>query len=828
MMKQKLLLVLTLVMLPLITYANVVDPSLISKVTVLGDDIPVAMDSHPYSDSVKQNIINSISAKLDTNQDIKLFGEKASWLALEGDSAGTHILRFSVSASAFTTGELKISGAGNAALYLNKVHIKGNSTYTLNLLNQDYRVLLIVNGVENWQDFTVEWIDSDQEASSSSTDLKFGNDSHKKRASMKQYYDSETVGVLNVSPDGEYLVWSKSHYTDASGDKAQRVTEILALESQQVVYRWQGMNPARVTWQLDSSGLVFMHSDTLYHLELKTKHLKEVATNLPDIRDLTWLSKNEIIVSWHKSEDKPHEYTKRYRALQDRWSYWRGDLQINVLDIESGLLKQLTNDALKTNLLDVDTQTRMALIVRSPTDYKAPPHSLSRLLELNLSTGEERLIGEYRTFNNAQYHKNGIVILAGPSFDNGTGNNVSQATVVNDYDGQLYLLDHKGEVSALSKDFSPAINQVVGMQNGNLVLLVTQEDRRKIYQYDIKKGEFSPVNTQVDVVSGMSLSKQKRPVLVYKGTSATTPQRVLATNMRGKKQTVLYDSASTHYANIDFVDAKDWDYTTESGQFIDGRVYYPSGFDEQKSYPAIIYYYGGTVPVTRGYTGRWPFSMWASKGYVVYVLQPSGTVGYGQEFSARHVNAWGINTADEIIESTKAFVRAHPFVDATKLGNMGASYGGFMTMYLATKTDMFAASISHAGISNLTSYWGEGWWGYGYSGIATRGAFPWNSPDFYVQQSPVFGADNVNSPLLLLHGDADTNVPVGESHQMYTALMLLGKDVELIEFQGDDHHVNARERRMRWWSTIVSYFDMKLKQQPQWWEHLYPQAEQNK
>ncbi|MFT5282008.1 MAG: dipeptidyl aminopeptidase/acylaminoacyl peptidase, partial [Yoonia sp.] len=129
----------------------------------------------------------------------------------------------------------------------------------------------------------------------------------------------------------------------------------------------------------------------------------------------------------------------------------------------------------------------------------------------------------------------------------------------------------------------------------------------------------------------------------------------------------------------------------------------------------------------------------------------------------------------------------------------------------------------HAGISNLTSYWGHGWWGYLYSGIATKASFPWNKTDFYTQQSPIFAADKVQTPMLLIHGDADTNVPVGESHQMYTALMLLGQDVELIEFQGDDHHINTRERRLRWWKTILSYYDMKLKNEPQWWESLYPE-----
>ena len=96
----------------------------------------------------------------------------------------------------------------------------------------------------------------------------------------------------------------------------------------------------------------------------------------------------------------------------------------------------------------------------------------------------------------------------------------------------------------------------------------------------------------------------------------------------------------------------------------------------------------------------------------MYVIQPSGTIGFGQEFSARHVNAWGKRTADDIIEGTKQFCKEHPFVDEKRIGCLGASYGGFMTQYLQTQTDIFAAAVSHAGISDVTSYWGEGYWGY--------------------------------------------------------------------------------------------------------------------
>ena len=106
----------------------------------------------------------------------------------------------------------------------------------------------------------------------------------------------------------------------------------------------------------------------------------------------------------------------------------------------------------------------------------------------------------------------------------------------------------------------------------------------------------------------------------------------------------------------------------------------------------IVYYYGGTIPLSRELETTYDLAMFAAQGYVAYSLNPRGTVGYGQSFAADHLNAWGTKTSDDIIGAVKAFVAAHPFVDAKKIGCAGASYGGFMTQYLQTRTDLFAAA----------------------------------------------------------------------------------------------------------------------------------------
>lgn len=815
---------------PLLAVAapQTIDKSVIKYITIEQEETDNLL-SHPFSNEVQQNLIAQVSENLANNQNLRIFGEDKPWQSLTGDSQGLHLLHFTIEANRFSKGKLTLKGVEKSSLFLNGEHIKGDNSYSLRLLNQDYQVLLLVSGVTNWDNLELTWTDDQEKETENTSALTFSNKTQNIRASMKHYFDSETVGTLELSPTGNMLVWSKKSFDNTGGDKAQTVFEVIDTQTKNILYRWQNMRPQHVAWRHDGKALVFMHDERLYQLDAGSWQLRELATGLKGIRDIHWLNNEELLVTWHKGEDKPHPFTKRLRALEDRWSYWRGNLQIHRFDLTSGMFKQVTNNTLSSNLLDINSETRQALISRSPTNYKKPPHSLSQLILLNIDSGEETLIGEYRTLNAAHFNDKGYVIVAGPSFHNeltttyedAVGNALDDGQFANDYDGQLYLLND-GEITPLSKSFNPSISHVVTLENGDLVVSTIDQDRRQLYQYSFDKQEFSKISTAVEVVSGFAVSTQQNASIVYKGTSATRPQSVHSLALDTGNTATLFDSVQTDFSNVQFPTLKDWDYTTKSGHFIDGRVYYPNDFDENKQYPTIVYYYAGVVPVSRSFTGRWPFSLWASQGYIVYVLQPSGTIGYGQEFSAKHVNAWGLGTADDIIESTKAFVADHPYVDGNRLGNMGASYGGFMTMYLATKTDMFAASISHAGISNLASYWGHGWWGYGYSGIATRGTFPFNNSDFYVNQSPLFAAQNITTPMLLIHGDADTNVPVSESHQMYTALMLQGKDVELVEFQGDDHHINSRERRLRWWETILSYMDMKLKEQPLWWEDLYP------
>ncbi len=414
-------------------------------------------------------------------------------------------------------------------------------------------------------------------------------------------------------------------------------------------------------------------------------------------------------------------------------------------------------------------------------------------------------------------------MIGGPIAFDGAGNTVPEGMIPNDFDKQAFIYDLQSRrVDPVTRDFHPSISQAVWSKTENaLYFTATDGPYERLFRYDIGKRSFRMMNTGVEVIDRQDIASM-RSVAVYTGSGVSMPPAVYAIDLRKNAGYPILKPQANDYRHIQFGRSERWTFRNARGMEIEGHVYYPPDFSSDKKYPCIVYYYGGTTPVTRDFGGRYPKEVYAANGYVVYVLQPSGAIGFGQAFSSLHVNDWGTVVADEIIDGVKQFVDAHPFVDRERLGCIGASYGGFMTMLLVTKTDIFRAAISHAGISSISSYWGEGFWGYEYSATATANSFPWNRKDIYIDQSPLFHADNVRTPLLLLHGKQDTNVPPGESIQFYTALKLLGKEVELVEVEDQNHHIMDYRKRMRWTKTILSWFDRWLKDQPEWWEALYP------
>jgi len=655
-----------------------------------------------------------------------------------------------------------------------------------------------------------------------------------RRLDFGDVIDLHDPGSTDLSPDGRLLALTVSQ-PSAHTERRRSWIEFLDPDDGRIVRSLEGIGSlSGFEWApddpVDRFGFVSRDDGKaiLWVGSVQGGAPEAVLRDVENLGETRWMPDGRSIVfsrSEEGSEDP--ENFKRYRGLTDRWSGDRDVSSLHQVSVPDGIVRRLTAGDLSTSLQDVAADGATLLFTRNLRDDATWPFRRTELVELDLESLEVEVLATEPWGLGARYDRSGerIAITGPPQAFAGVGLAVDDDVEANFYETQLFLMDRDTKnVRPLSRDFDPQINAVAWVGDRDEILAsVTDQSYGRLYTYDVERRSWEQLPTEPEVVASMAISRDGRTV-AFTGTGTNTPQAVWAGKLRNWNPDRVRAFDTERLESIRFGKVEDFDVRLGDDTII-GRVYYPPDFDESETYPTIVYYYGGTSPVTRGYGGRYPKEWWAANGYLVYVMQPSGATGFGQEFAARHVNNWGKTVADEIIAATGAYLGAHDFADPDRLGCIGASYGGFMTMLLTTRTDMFAAAVSHAGISSISSYWGEGNWGFAYSAAATAKSYPWNRPDIYVDQSPLFAADEVTTPLLLLHGGIDDNVPPGESEQMYTALRVLGREVEYIRVEGERHWILQYDKRKRWSESIVAWFDRHLKDDAGWWDHLWPADE---
>lgn len=642
--------------------------------------------------------------------------------------------------------------------------------------------------------------------------------------------DAPRIGQVDVSPDGESVAIALSEYRDGSNQESW--IEIRATKDGSLRHLWRGQeNPARLGWLPTGRRLGWQTSHegktTIWTHDLDTGEVEAVMQDVEHLGSWRWAPDGKsLFYEITRSPDPDPRKVKRVITPEDRQPWWRGRSHLMQRFLPGDLSRQITAGPLSPGSWTISPDGKRLMFFTAEPDLTQRPFSTSKLWLTDLETLETTLVLDDPWIGDAVFGPDPDVILVqgSPSAFDGLGRNLPEGVQANDYGGQLYLYDLKsGTPTPISKDFRPDAGWIGwSLADGLIYTVTTDTQYSTVYRCDPKSKKWEKVQTGLDCPRSFDLARGARTAVVS-GSSVSTPNRLYAVDLKKNSARLLLDPGASDYRDIVFGKVEDWPVTLDKGMVLDGFVYYPPGFDPQKKYPLIVYYYGGTSPITRDFGGRYPKNIWAGQGYVVYVPNPSGATGYGQEFAARHVNDWGKLTADEVIEGTRKFLAAHPFADAEHVGCLGASYGGFLTEYIVTQTDLFAAAISHAGISDISSYWGEGFWGYIYGARALANSFPWQDQDLFIGQSPLFQADQITTPLLLLHGDSDTNVPKGESDQLFIALSLLGREVEYVQIQGQDHWVLDHDQRIVWNDTILAWFAKYLKGQTPWWDELYPE-----
>lgn len=647
---------------------------------------------------------------------------------------------------------------------------------------------------------------------------------------------------VSISPNGKFIVVRKT-WVDRKGNN-HSINELRNSQTNRLMATFE----ESVKWMPSSNKLYFTQkaSDSSIAGEEKqdgtlqlitinplTMEREVLASHLPEGWFQFTPDEKTLIYTLTTEGRKKDPQVYDVKEPEDRQPGWRERSNLAKYDLASGILQPLTFGYHNIYLMDISADSRYLLIGKEEERLTKRPTTLTSFYRLDLGSMNassattpkvETLIEKGEFLNSAQFSPDGksILVSASPEAFNGIGKNVEEGQTPSMIDTQLYLMTLSDKkVRPLTKDFNPNVQSVDWSKaDGNIYFTAEDKDCVHLFQLNPKSGKFTLLKTPEEYIKSFSLASSAAE-MAFSGQSASNADRLYKMNTKALKSQLVDDLSARELKDVELGECKAWNFVNSRGDTLCCRYYLPPHFDAAKKYPMIVNYYGGCSPTSRMFQSRYPHHVYAAMGYVVLVVNPSGATGFGQKFSARHVDTAGEGVAEDIISSTQAFCDEHAFVNLKKIGCIGASYGGFMTQYLQTKTDLFAAAISHAGISDHTSYWGEGYWGYSYSEVSMANEYPWTNKHLFVDQSPLYNADKIHTPLLFVHGTADNNVPVGESIQLYTALKLLGRPTAMVLVDGQDHHIIDYEKRLKWQNTIFAWFAKWLQDDASWWTEMY-------
>jgi dipeptidyl aminopeptidase/acylaminoacyl peptidase len=313
---------------------------------------------------------------------------------------------------------------------------------------------------------------------------------------------------------------------------------------------------------------------------------------------------------------------------------------------------------------------------------------------------------------------------------------------------------------------------------------------------------------------GPTLSRDGR-TMVWLRDAADRPAELWVRSVQARGQTVL--RALTHHndalvSQLALAPAEDLWFRGANGDSVHAYLVRPPNQEPGRRYPLILLVHGGPQGAWLDqWHGRWNYAMFAATGAAVLAVNPRGSTGYGQTFTDDVSKDWGGKAYEDLMKGVDAALVAHPWLDGSRLGAAGGSYGGYMVNWIGGHSDRFRALVSHAGVFNLENMYGateETWfpeWEYG-------GPYwePKAMAEQYRKWSPHLAAGSMRTPTLVLHGELDYRVPYYEGVSLFTALQRQHVPSRLVVFPDEGHWVGKPQNQRLWWGEVQGWLTKYL------------------
>ena len=314
---------------------------------------------------------------------------------------------------------------------------------------------------------------------------------------------------------------------------------------------------------------------------------------------------------------------------------------------------------------------------------------------------------------------------------------------------------------------------------------------------------------------GLDFSANEKMMLVNASSATTLPELYLTDSSSYAPVRITDFSAQLDGWEVGTSEVVSW--TSEDGTEIEGVLHKPADFDPSRKYPLLVVIHGGPtgtdypMPVL-GYV--YPVTQWLAKGALVLRPNYRGSAGYGEAFRSLNVRNLGVGDAWDVMSGVDHLVE-QGIVDEERMGAMGWSQGGYISAFLTTTTDRFAAISVGAGISNWMTYYVNTDI-HPFTRQYLKGT-PWDDPEVYAKTSPMTHILDASTPTLIQHGENDRRVPIPNAYELYQGLQDVGVETKLIVYEDFGHGISRPKERLaavwhnwQWFGKYIWDEDVQL------------------
>ena len=612
-------------------------------------------------------------------------------------------------------------------------------------------------------------------------------------------YELVSVGSPSLSPDGAGLAFTRSQVDRDSMETQSRIF-VMDVESRVCARFTSGERDASPRFSPDGKHLAFVRPDDGGKAQLWV-----IATGGGEARRLTSLAGGITDVAWspdssalafvsdvdpdrapdgHDAKREPRvRVARRIRYRADGLG-WRGDAfrRVFVVDRESGESRQITDGEGDDSAPSWSPDGRLiAFVGDRRADREVATHS--DVYVVAAEGGEPKLWSEgLSTVSAAAWSPSGDEIAVVGSDDDEAGAGwQSWIFVIRQGRAPLRLTDDSISPAGGYAPLVPA-PEMRWTADGRILFIADARGKSAIHSVSAAGGKARAILAGEESISAISFDSDGRRAASV-ASSPESPGELHLTDLESGAAERITDFNGGYLGK--HPPARMEKFVISRGDTeIECRAFFPPDFDASLSYPMILDIHGGPHGVfSDSFIPQQ--QVLATAGYIVLAVNPRGSSTYGVDFMKAVLGDWGGEDYLDIMAAVDALCE-RGFVDESRLGITGYSYGGFMSSWIIGHETRFRAAVIGAPCINLSSMYGTSDIGVRF-GEAQWGGRRWEALDAFLERSPLTYAPNVQTPALLMHGEDDARCPIEQSEQYFVTLKRLGREVELVRFPNSSH-----------------------------------------